>query len=283
MTDDLDQAAEQTVLLKVEGAIATLTFNRPDVYNSIDSQMARRLNVLALQVEQLEQVQVLIIRGAGKAFCAGGDINFFIRHAADLGPPITELLTHLNAFLITLKRMPALVITSVHGVAAGAGFSLAFMGDYCIAAKSARFRPAYASLGVSPDAGGSYALVQSLGARRALAVLLSPELGGDQALTLGLVTEQAPDAELEQVTLAFARNLVKLNPQALASTKQLVWRASGHGLQQHLDAELHEMLKCMATPRFHETIRRFAEARVIPAASQDGPGGYIAVVDQPAP
>lgn len=257
------QAVSQTpsALLTVDDAIATITLNRPDAYNSLDIEMARCLSALALQVEQLPDVQVLIIRGAGKAFCAGGDINFFIEHAADLGPPITELLTHLNAFLLTLKRMPAVVITSVHGVAAGAGFSMAFMGDYCIATASARFRPAYAALGVSPDAGGSYTLVQSLGARRALAVLLTPELGCAQALALGLVSEQAPDAELARVTVEFASGLAQLNPQALASTKQLLWRASGDALKQQLDAELAEMLKCMATARFQDNIRRFAQAR----------------------
>lgn len=261
MNDALATGRQPTALLTVDDAIATITFNRPDAYNSLDTEMAKCLSALALQVERLPDVQVLIIRGAGRAFCAGGDINFFIEHAADLGPPITELLTHLNAFLVTLKRMPAVVITSVQGVAAGAGFSMAFMGDYCIATASARFRPAYAALGVSPDAGGSYALVQSLGARRALSVLLTPELGCAQALALGLVSEQAPDAELERVTLDFARSLAQINPQALASSKQLVWRASGDALQRQLDAELAEMLKCMATSRFQDNIRRFATAR----------------------
>lgn len=248
-------------LLTVDGAVATITLNRPDAYNSIDIEMAQRLSSLALQVEKMPGVQVLIIRGAGKAFCAGGDINFFIEHAADLRAPITQLLTYLNVFLVTLRRMPAVVITSVHGVAAGAGFSMAFMGDYCIAASGARFRPAYAALGVSPDAGGSYALVQSLGARRALAVLLQDEVSCAQALSLGLVCEEVADAQIEHETLAFARRLAQISPQALASTKKLVRRATGDALQQHLDAELAEMLNCMATTRFQENIRRFAQTR----------------------
>lgn len=259
MNDALAQ--QQSALLTVDDAIATITFNRPDAFNSLDIEMAKCLSALALEVEQMPDVQVLIIRGAGKAFCAGGDINFFIKHAADLGPPITELLTHLNAFLVTLRRMPALVITSVQGVAAGAGFSMAFMADYCIAAESARFRPAYAVLGVSPDAGGSFALVQSLGARGALSVLLEEQITCPQAMALGLVSRSVEDSQLESATLSHAQSLVRLNPQALASTKKLVWRATGGALEQQLEAELEEMLKCMATSRFQDNIRRFAQSR----------------------
>ncbi|MBD1551525.1 enoyl-CoA hydratase/isomerase family protein [Pseudomonas typographi] len=261
MNEGLVLGQQQCALLTVDGAVATITLNRPGAYNSIDIDMAQRLSSLALQVEQMPGVHVLIIRGAGKAFCAGGDINFFIEHAANLRPPITELLTQLNTFLVTLKRMPALVITSVQGVAAGAGFSMAFMGDYCIAATSARFRPAYAALGVSPDAGGSYALVQGLGARRALAVLLQEEINCQHALALGLVSQEAEDAQIEHDTLALAHRLAQLNPQALASTKKLAWHVAGAAMAQQLDAELEEMLKCMATTRFQDNIRRFARAR----------------------
>lgn len=261
MNDGQALGQQNYALLTVDDAVATITLNRPDAYNSIDIEMARRLCSLAAQVEQMPSVRVLIIRGAGKAFCAGGDINFFIEHAADLGPPITQLLTRLHSFLIALKRMPILVITSVHGVAAGAGFSMAFMGDYCIAAASARFRPAYAALGVSPDAGGSYALVQSLGARRALSVLLQDEISCSKALALGLVSQEVEDADIETATLEFAHRLAQINPQALASSKKLVWRTNGNTLEQQLDAELKEMLKCMATSRFQDNLKQFAQAR----------------------
>lgn len=261
MNDVFPATQQQRALLKVEDAIATITLNRPDGYNSIDIEMAACLSALALQVEQMTDVQVLIIRGAGKAFCAGGDISFFIEHAANLAPPITELLTHLNTFLLTLQRMPAVVITSVHGVAAGAGFSIAFMGDYCIAATDARFRPAYAALGVSPDAGGSYILVKAVGPRQALALLLESEISCQRALALGLVSREVEAAQIEQATLEFARQLAQFSPQALASTKKLVWRERGAALQQQLDAELAEMLACMETSQFQDNIRRFAQAR----------------------
>lgn len=154
---------EACACLSVNGMIATITLNKPTAYNAIDTDMALRLKLLALEVEARKDIRVLVLAGAGKSFCAGGDLDFFVRHIDDLAPPITQLLTDLNIFLLVLQRMPALVLTSVQGVAAGAGFSLAFMGDFCIAADNARLRPAYIQIGLSPDAGGTAALVRAVG------------------------------------------------------------------------------------------------------------------------
>ena len=139
---------EAPALLEVDGPIATITLNRPGAYNAIDIEMARTLEALALDVEARAEVRVLVLRAAGKAFCAGGDIKLFIEHLDDLAPPIGILLKHLNGFVSALRRMPQLVVTSVQGPAAGAGFSLAFMGDFCVAAEGARFSTAYARIGI---------------------------------------------------------------------------------------------------------------------------------------
>lgn len=245
--------------LSIDGAIATLTLNRPAAYNAIDISMARCLAQLAKEVEELQQVRVLLLRGAGKAFCAGGDISLFVANADDLGPPITELLGNLNDFLLTLRRMPQLVITCVHGLAAGAGLSLACMGDISVAGYNTRFRPAYAALGLSPDAGGSVGIVEAVGPRRALQLLLlEDEIDGRRAEHLGLVTYVVEEQVLEATAAAFAQKAAALSPDAVAATKRLCWQSSDTPLKAQLGGELHAILGCMRTDVFLGNISRFA-------------------------
>ena len=144
-------------LLAIDGPIATITLNRPASFNSIDLSIARKLEELAAEVEASDDVKVLVIEGAGRAFCAGGDLQTLGAAAAadTIAPVVGELLHHYHAFIAALRHMPKIVLASVHGSAAGAGFSLAFIADLCIAAEDARFTPAYAKLGASPDGGGT--------------------------------------------------------------------------------------------------------------------------------
>lgn len=245
--------------LEIVGSIATITLDRPEAYNAIDIAMARCLEELSAVVEAREDVRVLVLRASGKVFCAGGDVKLFVEHLEKLAPPISELLTHLNDFLLRLRRMRPLVVTSVHGSAAGAGLSLAFIGDFCIAADDARFRPAYAQLGVSPDAGGTHAVVRALGARGALQLfLLEPELSAVRAQELGLVTKAVPAADLDAATTQMVERLAAINPEAAASTKQLVWQSSLSQLDEQLEAESQAILRCMETEEFKAKVRKFA-------------------------
>ena len=230
-------------LLEVDGPLAIITLNRPASFNAIDIDMAVCLEMLALRVKQTDSVRVLVLRGAGKAFCAGGDVSLFLAHIDNLEPPISKLLSHLNRFLLVLREMDKVVLTSVHGAVAGAGFSMAFMGDFCIAAANTRFRPAYAQIGVSPDAGGTVGLVHAVGARRALQIFLNePELG--------LLAKGVEPAELEAKTHQFAMQLAQLNPVAVAGTKRLVWQSGAVSLEQQLADEAHSIITCMATKEF---------------------------------
>src|ERR1700744_6115228 len=147
-----DSHPDDPALLSIDGPIATITLNRPAAFNSIDLSIAKRLEQLAAEVEASDGVKGLVIEGAGRAFCAGGDLPTLGAAAASdsVAPVVGELLEHYHAFIATLRRMPRIVLASVHGSAAGAGLSLAFVADLCIAAEDARFTPAYARLGVSP-------------------------------------------------------------------------------------------------------------------------------------
>ena len=158
---DAASVSGDPALLRIEGAIATITLNRPSAFNSIDLSIAKKLEQLSADVEASDDIRVLVIEGEGRAFCAGGDLQTIGAAAAadTIAPVVGELLQHYHAFITTLRRMPKVVLASVHGSAAGAGLSLAFVADLCIAAEDARFTPAYSKLGVSPDGGGTVGVV----------------------------------------------------------------------------------------------------------------------------
>src|SRR3974390_549130 len=118
---------DDPALLRVDGPIATITLNRPAAFNSIDLSIAKKLEQLGAKVEASDEIKVLVIEGEGRAFCAGGDLQTIGAAAASdtVAPVVGELLRHYHAFIAALRRMPKIVLSSVHGSAAGAGLSLA--------------------------------------------------------------------------------------------------------------------------------------------------------------
>jgi enoyl-CoA hydratase/carnithine racemase len=234
--------------LTIDGPVATIMLNRPASYNSIDLSIAKKLRELAAEVETSDGVKVLAIEGAGRAFCAGGDLpTLGAASAADtIAPVVGELLHHYHAFIAALVRMPKIVRASVHGSAAGAGFSLAVVADLCIASEDARFTPAYAKLGVSPDGGGTAGLTAAVGTRRALQIFLTEDsFSAEQALQWGLVVKTVPAPELKAATRELAHRLAQNAPSAIAATKSLIQRALKNSIEHQLDAERDAIIDCM--------------------------------------
>jgi enoyl-CoA hydratase/carnithine racemase len=244
--------------LTYDGPIATITLNRPERFNAMDEAAAVALAAVARELAARDNVRVVVIQGAGPAFCAGGDINEFAAHLDDPAPMVKGILNAHHEFLIRLGALPAIVLTSVHGAAAGAGLSLAFMGDLCIAADTARFTPAYVRLGVSPDGGGTVGLVRAVGARRALQIfLMEDSFGARQAEAWGLVNRVVPESELQAATRAIAERLAAFAPSAVAATKRLVYASPERPMAQQLEAEMTELIGCMRTDPFRDAVRRF--------------------------
>jgi len=253
-------AADDPALLRIDGPVATITLNRPTAFNSINLAIAQKLEQLAAEVEALEDIKVLVIEGEGRAFCAGGDLQTIGAAAANdtIAPVVGELLKHYHAFITTLRRMPKLVLASVHGSAAGAGLSLAFVADLCIAADDARFTAAYSKLGVSPDGGGTVGVVASVGVRRALQIYLAEDnFSAQQALDWGLVAKIVPAAELKAATRELALRLGQNAPAALAATKALIHRAPVTPIEQQLEAERDAIIDCMHTEDFRIAVKKF--------------------------
>jgi enoyl-CoA hydratase/carnithine racemase len=247
-------------LLAVDGAIATITLNRPNAFNSINLAIAKRLEQLAAQIEADVVIRVVIIQGEGRAFSAGGDLQTIgaAAEAGTIAPVVGELLRHYHAFIETLRRMPKIVLSSVHGSAAGAGMGLAFVADLCIAADSARFTPAYAKIGVSPDGGSTVGMVGTVGTRRALQIFLAEDsFSAQQAYDWGLVARVVPADDLKAATRQFAERLAQNPPAAIGSTKSLVYQAALTPTRQQLDAEKHGIIAAMQTAEFHAAVKKF--------------------------
>ncbi|MGY3453763.1 enoyl-CoA hydratase/isomerase family protein [Bradyrhizobium sp. USDA 4353] len=256
----MSDAAAEPARLSIEGPIATITLDRPAAFNAINLAIAKRLEQLAAQVEADPTIRVLVLKGEGRAFCAGGDLQTIgaAAEADTITPVVSELLHHYHAFIASLRRMPKIVLASVHGSAAGAGMSLAFAADLCIAAEEARFTPAYAKLGVSPDGGGTVGIVASAGIRRALQIFLAEDsFTAAQAFDWGLVAKVVPAFELAAATEALAQRLAQNMPAGIAATKALIHRAPTSSVEDQLAAERDAIVNCMHTGEFRAAVKRF--------------------------
>jgi 2-(1,2-epoxy-1,2-dihydrophenyl)acetyl-CoA isomerase len=255
-----------TLLLERDGAIATLTLNRPESLNALDAQMVEALVAHSATLAADESVRCVIIRGAGRHFMAGGDIRSFNDRLAD--PPVerqrhfTHMVGHMHAAIENLQRMPCPVLASVHGAVAGFGLSLMCACDLALAADSSYFTSAYRHIGLTPDGGASYTLPRLVGLKKAMEiVLLGERFDAAEALRLGLVNRVVGAAELPAETQAIALALAAGPALALRNGKRLINQSLSQTLSAQLLAEAESFGACAATGDFAEGIRAFLEKR----------------------
>lgn len=256
-----------TVLLEVKDGIATLTLNRPAQLNALNAEMMQALRLTTESVAKDPAVAVLIVKGAGEHFMAGGDIKEFHSHL-HLDPP-ARLETFramigqwINPTVLALRGMHQPVIGSVRGACAGFGMSLALCCDLLLAAENAYFTSAYAHIALSPDGGQSFFLPRIAGAKKAAELLLLAERNSAaQALTLGLVNRVVPLADLDGETLRLARRLAAGPRHAYGEIKRLLNSTTHCELEHQLQAEQDAFARCSATQDFEQGIRAFVEKR----------------------
>ncbi|MGE0096787.1 MAG: enoyl-CoA hydratase-related protein [Hydrogenophaga sp.] len=253
-----------TVVYEERGAVALLTLNRPDALNSFTRQMHRELWTALDRAEANPALRAMVITGAGRGFCAGADLAEFdfepgpdLVQRADPGPVIDQ------AFNPTVRKLQGLrmpTIAAVNGVAAGAGASLAMTCDIAIAATGASFIQAFSKIGLIPDAGGSWFLVERLGLARAMALAMTGDkLPAAQAKDWGLVWDVSDDCL--GAALALAERLAVMPTRALVATRALLRDAGTRTLNQQLDAERDMQSALGRTHDYIEGVMAFREKR----------------------
>jgi len=255
---------ESTVLYATQGAVAVLTLNRPQALNSFSRQMHTDLWSALDQAEADVSVRALVITGAGRGFCAGADLSEFDFspgpnrvERADPGPLIDQAFNPTARRLLAL-RMPT--VAAVNGVAAGAGASLAMTCDMALAAPNASFIQAFSKIGLIPDAGGSWLLVQKIGLARAMGLALTGDkLSAAQAKEWGMIWDVADDPLAAAITLA--QRLAALPTLALVATRQLLREGVTRTLHQQLDAERDQQSALGRTHDYLEGVTAFMEKR----------------------
>lgn len=251
-----------TVKVEQAGAITKLTLNRPAAYNALDAEM---VNALAEQLTALTRdarVRGVVITGAGKAFCSGGDLRWVSAHPHGAGGAFHALAARFHLAVLEIRRMAKPVVAAVNGVAAGGGFSLALACDFRVLAESATLRQAYTSAGLSIDGGGTFALPRLVGYARAMEIVaFDAPISAQRALEWGLATKLVPDGAVVAEAVALAERIASGSLHSYGLSKRLLGHAFDTPLEAQLEREREALAACGAHPEGQEGLRAFVEKR----------------------
>lgn len=250
-----------SVEYQLTGDTAVITFDRPDRFNAIEATLSAGL-VEALD-RAASEARAVVITGAGKAFCSGADLADLVEDYRRDGPDLHGRLERVfHPMVNALVNAPVPTVAGVNGVAAGAGLGIALACDIRVMAQSATLTSAFTAIGLVPDSGTTWWLPQMVGISRALELTMTNRrVGADEALTLGLCAEVAPDENLVERAVALASQLADLVPDSLVTTRHLIRDASGSSLDAALDAEQREQGRLGKTPEHLEGVNAFLEKR----------------------
>ena len=252
--------AFETIRLEVDGAIATLTLDRPEALNALTVPMKRELLAALRSIGRDRSVRVVILTGAGRAFCAGQDLKERLEPgAAPLGE---ELRERYNPIIRAMRRLDQPIVGAVNGVAAGAGASLAFACDLRVAAETASFVLAFGRIGLVPDSGATWLLPRLVGPGKAAELaLLGETMSATDAERFGLVARVVPVDELADEARSMAGRLAALAPRALALTKRALERSWSIELDEALEDEAQRQALAGASADHREGLAAFLEKR----------------------
>lgn len=250
------------VLVRKERGAAWLTLNRPEAGNAVNPAMARHLADVARDVADDPAIRCVVLTGAGRLFCVGGDVAAMAGAGQEAGPFLRDLADTLHGAILTLTGMAKPLVVLVNGPAAGAGLSLGIMGDVVLAARSAHFTAAYTGVGLSPDGGMSWLLPRLVGLRRAQAIILTNQrIGAEEAERIGMVTRTVDDAELMQEAEAVVARLIASPTAALGAARSLLIDGATATLPDHLNREAQTIARAGGNAEAREGIAAFVERR----------------------
>lgn len=259
------------VTFEVEAGVGTITLNRPAVLNALDAGAMGELARVVTRAGLDPAVRAVLLTGAGRAFCAGGDVKQMAAGVPAAARATSGTMSQADALagasdlhqaISGLRRMPKPVLSAVNGVAAGAGVGLALAGDLVWAGQSATFTLAYTAIGLSPDGGATFFLPRAVGPTRALEYLLTNrKLSAGEAAAVGLISRILPDEELLEAARDMASRLARGPTQAFAEVKELVRWSLVNGLETQLENERQALTRTVGTRDFGEGVAAFVAKR----------------------
>ncbi|SRR5882724_1380967 len=256
-------AAAPVLLESVHDGIAVLLMNRPERLNALNNELSTALHSSLQRIAKDDSIRVIVLTGAGRAFCAGGDLAAIGkgREANNL-EQLEPILRAGMAMVLTMRTMPQPVIAAVNGAAAGAGMNVALAADIRISAEEATFGQNFAKVGLFPDYGGTYFLPELAGPSKAAEMFYTGDMIDAQtALRLGLVSRVVPAAQLETEVKALAQKIANGPPLAIRAVKKMMFAEQKEALERALEAEVEHQMKCFASEDCLEGVHAFFEKR----------------------
>src|SRR5687767_2174593 len=254
----------QTIQFEMHGSICLLTLNRPDRLNALTVEVANEFN--AAVREALDKgARVIVLTGAGRAFCAGGDMRQMQEIASTEGRVeafFDEPLRILNESILLIRRTPVPFIAAVNGVASGGGCNLALACDLVVAAESAKFNQAFIKIGLVPDCGGTFILPRLVGWKKAAELMFTGDMiTAQQAVEMGMINSVVADTELMGQVMSIAERLAQSPTAAIAQIKRLLDASAVNDYGGQLDQEREAQIEAGKTKDFVEGVSSFLEKR----------------------
>jgi 2-(1,2-epoxy-1,2-dihydrophenyl)acetyl-CoA isomerase len=254
----MPEPAQPSLLRTVDDGVVTLTLNRPEALNALDSELRKSLLAAFKAAARDEETRAVLLTGAGRGFCSGADL----RGGSAERDFRAVLSAEYNPLIAAIRSLPKPVVAAVNGVAAGAGFSLALAADVVVAAEEARFVPAFGRIGLVPDSGLARTLVRAVGRHRAFEILMGErQLSAEEANVLGLVAAVVPGDSLTEAAGDLARRLARGPTVGIGLTKRLLNEAEDATLAEALELEAALQDLAGRTDDHAEGVTAFAEKR----------------------
>ncbi|MEP6635507.1 MAG: enoyl-CoA hydratase-related protein [Acidobacteriota bacterium] len=254
----------QFIQLEMQKAVGVITLNRPESLNALTLEVGREFQAAVKEAQQ-GGARAIVLTGAGRAFCAGGDLREMQKLAAQDGRVeafFDEPLRELNKCLLLIRRTPLPFIAAVNGAASGGGCNLALSCDLVIAGEGARFNQAFIRIGLSPDCGGTFILPRLVGWRRATQLLMTGEVvTAPEALAMGMINAVVPDGELLKQAMAMAAALASAPTAAIGRIKELLEASVSNDYAEQLEFERKAQIQSGLTRDFKEGVAAFIEKR----------------------
>jgi enoyl-CoA hydratase/carnithine racemase len=248
---------------RTDGPVTTITLNRPEKLNAFSGSMREDLLAALRSQEASAACRVVVITGAGRAFCAGGDVAYMSRlQAAGDVDSFRRLLDAGSEVILQIATMARPVIASINGVAAGAGCNLALACDFRIAADQATLSESFVRIGLHPDWGGTWLLPRLIGRSRAMEILATGRMiDAEEALAIGMIDRVVSSAELQTATGELAQRFAAAPPVALAGIKRALAVSQQNDLRAQLELETEHQIRCFQSADAAEGLSAFLERR----------------------